>query len=112
MLFVHWYKGLPLSVLISYGQASGSWGKGGPGYDSGLYDIHSNFSLIINSVSVEDNDHFMCELVVRGNLDPFENSTNVTVFGKPHEIYFLKYVFVSYKHIYFFKVKASMHPLK
>ena len=82
MLFVIWYKGLPLSGLISYSQIKSIWEKSGPGYDSGLYDIHRNFSLIINSVSVEDNDRFLCELVVKGNIDPFQNATNVTVFGK------------------------------
>ena len=88
MLFIDWYKSVPFSViLISYSRIRGFWEKEGPGYDSGLYNITNDFSLIINSVMVEDDDHFMCELVVEGNIVPFQNSTNVTVFGKRDILY-------------------------
>ena len=80
--FAYWYTGLTFSAeLIVNGYADNEWKKSGPGYDSGSYDITNNFSLIINSVSVEDNDQFTCEIVYLDGQNA-QKSLNVSVFSK------------------------------
>ena len=80
--FAYWYTGLTYSgELIINGYADNEWRKSGPGYDSGSYDITNNFSLIINSVSLEDNDQFTCEIVYLDEQNA-QKSLNVSVFSK------------------------------
>ena len=80
--FAYWYTGLTFSVeLIINGYVDNEWKKSGPGYDSGSYDITNNFSLIINSVSLEDNDQFTCEIVYL-DVQNAQKSLNVYVFSK------------------------------
>ena len=81
--FIHWYKGVTYQgYLLGYEYRDGALTKLYSGDESGDYDMNESFSLVIDPVRVVDNDRFTCEIVVEGILDPFQNSTNVTVFGK------------------------------
>ena len=80
--YAFWYKGVTFTGrLIIYNYRDGVWEKLGPGYESGSYNITENFSLIINSVSLEDNDQFTCEIVYLGAQNA-QKSMNVSVFSK------------------------------
>ena len=81
--YIQWYKGVIFQgYLIEYEYRDGHLIKLNSGDGSGYYDLNENFSLVIDPMRVEDNDQFTCEIVVEGILDPFQNSTNVSVFGK------------------------------
>ena len=58
------------------------WRKAGPGYIEGLFDVDTNFSLIIWDVSVEDQGDYFCEVLDLNTGRSFWNSTVVSVFGK------------------------------
>ena len=80
--YLLWYKGVTVTEdLIIYNYRDGVWEKLGPGYESGSYNITNNFSLIINSVSLEDNDQFTCEIVYL-DVQNAQKSMNVSVFSK------------------------------
>ena len=80
--FAYWYTGLTFSVeLIVNEYIDNVWQRRGPGYEFGSYDITNNFSLIINSVSLEDNDQFTCEIVYLDGQNA-QKSLNVSVFSK------------------------------
>ena len=81
--FIYWYKGVTFQgSLFQYEYRDGALTKIVSGDESGYYDMNENFSLVIDPVRVGDTDQFTCEIVVEGILDPFQNSTNITVFGK------------------------------
>ena len=80
--YAFWYKEVTHTErLIIYNNRDGVWEKLGPGYESGSYNITENFSLIINSVSLEDDDQFTCEIVYLGAQNA-QKSMNVSVFSK------------------------------
>ena len=83
IVYIHWYKGATFQgYLFRYEYLHGALTKIFSGDESGYYDLNANFSLVIDPVRVDDNDQFTCEIVVEGILDPFQNSTNISVFGK------------------------------
>ena len=70
----------PLIILANSSQ--GGWRKGSPGYENGIYDMESNFSLIFNHVDIKDNGIFFCRVAdFSVPPDPYSNQTNVSVFG-------------------------------
>ena len=81
---LYWYKGPTLktaTLLLLTLRYENVWEKEITAEFRGLYDINDNFSLVINSTRIHDNDYFFCDI-----LDPesgtFSNKTRVTVFGK------------------------------
>ena len=82
---VTWSRGFSPStadILVRYKFYDNVWTKVGWGYDTGLYDIHTNFSLVINSVMVDDDDgYFFCEILDRETGLNFWNTTDVIVYG-------------------------------
>ena len=82
---VFWSRGSTLSTgetVVTMSILGGTKIKSGTGYGSGLYDVDDELSLIINNVSVEDNDNFFCEISEEGTGDLSHNQTYVAVFGK------------------------------
>ena len=85
--YIQWYKGVTFQGhLFQYEYRNGHLIKLHSGDGSGYYDLNENFSLVIDPVRVDDTDQFTCQIVVEGILDPFQNSTNVYIFGKWHVI--------------------------
>ena len=79
---VFWYRGPQIQnaeILVKLSLPSGI--KVGDGHRDGFYDIDSDFTLTITSVSVHDDTKFFCEIVTPTN-EIFNNETDVTVFGK------------------------------
>ena len=83
---VTWSQGYSPStaeILLRYKLYNDKWTKGGDGYDSGLYDIHANFSLVIKNVMIADDDgYFFCEILDLETGQNFWNTTDVLVYGK------------------------------
>ena len=85
---VTWSKGPQLKgaeIIVIYQNLKGGWEKTIYGDIEGLYDIESNFSLVINNVMVEHSDLFYCDVLDTGSGRSISNHTNVQVFGK-HDI--------------------------
>ena len=62
-----------------------SWKISGPGYESGLYNITSNFSLVINNVEIDHEDTYICVIhEVTANVI-VTNGTNAIVIGRFEE---------------------------
>ena len=82
---VTWSRGFSPStadILVRYKFYDNVWTKVGWGYDTGLYDIHTNFSLVINNVVVDDDDgYFFCEILDWETGRNFWNKTDVIVYG-------------------------------
>ena len=81
-----WLKGsgsfdtLPLVSLVN---REGVWAKGGPEYEAGIYDVDTNFSLVINHVQIEHSDVYFCRVApFQTTAKRFTNQTKVRVFGK------------------------------
>ena len=73
----------PLVLLDHY---NGVWSKAGPGYSTGLYDIDRNYTLIIQTVRVDDGGTYYCSVTAQDGTSAF-NSTTVKVVGKSTSIY-------------------------
>ena len=67
--------------ILAFRFYDGTWEKLGTGYTEGLYDINANFSLIINTVTIEDRGYFFCEMLDRDIGQSFENQTQVVIIG-------------------------------
>ena len=84
LAYVIWHKGstfVTADLLVELYFLRGTPIKDGDGYTRGSYDIHDNYSLVIENVSVKDNEYFFCEVVTLSN-EIYTNQTNVIVFGK------------------------------
>ena len=82
---VTWTKGPSSSeaeLLLIYDTFKSKWRKWGPGYEDGYYNITSNYSLVINSARIENNDRYYCEVSDLESGFPIMNRTDVIVFGK------------------------------
>ena len=82
---VSWSKGpdLPTAPVLVLAQFhNGNIIKDGKGYKDKLYDISSNFSLIINKAQIGNNGKYFCEIFDLESGGPISNSTYLTVFGK------------------------------
>lgn len=80
---VYWYLAQNLTSddrpFLSYRQGSAS----GSGYDSGEYDADSNGSLIINTVSSQNNRYFTVTVLGSFTDDPQPKSIHVIVYATP-----------------------------
>ena len=74
------------SSILEYVLENGVWKKGGAGYDQGLYDIDANFSLLVQNISIGNEDVYYCEIFNSETGKIETQQINVTVFGK-----YLKY---------------------
>ena len=82
---VTWSKGpaiIGADLLLVYDTFLQTWRTWGPGYDSGLYNVTNEFSLVINTAAIENNDRYFCEVLDVATGRPFSNHTDVTIFGK------------------------------
>ena len=82
---ITWSKGpdlptAPVLILIQF--LNGNAFKDGQGYKDKLYDIDSNFSLIIYETTIEHNGNYFCEILDRDSGRPISNNTNLSVFGE------------------------------
>ena len=72
--------------LVFLDHYKGVWSKGhGPGYSRGLYDIDRNYTLIIETVRVEDGGTYYCSVTAQDGTSAF-NSTTVKIVGKSTRI--------------------------
>ena len=82
---VIWNTGPALSgtdAIIIFEHINDLWNKiPGPNVSSDSYDINSNFSLIINEVSIEDDGIFYCHVFDK-DANRFVKYTKLIVFGK------------------------------
>ena len=83
---VTWSQGYTPStaeILLRYKFYNKKWTKGGDGFDNELYDIHTNFSLVIKNVRISDDDgYFFCEILDIETGRNFWNNTDVIVYGE------------------------------
>ena len=83
--YIHWRKG-PISFnnppLILFSPNVNGSNKEGPGYESGFYDVTEDFSLVINNVTIENEDTYICTVHDVTTKTLFSNETEVNVFGK------------------------------
>ena len=82
---ITWSKGqtfVSARLLLVYQFYEGKWSKIGSGYTDGLYDIETNFSLVINNVEIQDEGFFFCEILDRETGRSFVNQTELDVFGE------------------------------
>ena len=77
---IYWWK--ESSLILEYSLNNGAWQTSGSGNDEGLYNIDANFSLLIQNVTIANEDVYYCEIF---NLDTGMTETQqitVTVVGK------------------------------
>ena len=82
---ITWTKGPQIhdaAFLLVYEVLRGNWRIWGPGYDSGLYNVTNEFSLVINTIAIENTDRYFCEVRDMATRTLFNNHTDVTIFGK------------------------------
>ena len=63
---ITWTKGPQIhdaALLLVYDVSRGYWRRWGPGYDSGLYNVTNEFSLVINTAAIENDDRYFCEVL-------------------------------------------------
>ena len=83
-----WRKGS--SPILIYVLENGIWRKAGAGYDEGLYDINANFSLLMQNISIGNEDVYYCDILNSETGKIETQLINATVFGKylkHHETY-------------------------
>ena len=82
---VTWSKGHTVQtadVLIFLRFDATGLRKTGQGYESGIYDIDSNYTLIVKSVDVRNDGLYFCEILDWESGRTFVNQTDVAVFGE------------------------------
>ena len=81
---VQWNKGpnpTEAEILVVYDNLDDYWKKWGQGYQDGLYNINSDYSLVINTVGIWDSGRYTCEVFFT-NIGPRSNHTDANVLGK------------------------------
>ena len=82
---VTWKKGTTYSsakILVAIDKYHNVGKISGPGYEEGLFNITADYSLVIDNVNIADDGQYFCELLEVDTDTTFQDSTNVTVFGK------------------------------
>ena len=82
---VTWSKGAQLDsaeIIVIYQDLKEGWVKEIYGDIEGLYDIESNFSLIINEVMIDHDGFFFCEVLDVASGRSIANQTYVKVYGE------------------------------
>ena len=88
---VTWSKGHTVQtadVLVFLSFDASGLRKAGQGYESGFYDIDSNFTLIVNSVNVRNHGLYFCEILDWESGRTFGNQTDVAVWGEFSMLFF------------------------
>ena len=84
--YVHWIKGPNIDFtnepVIIYFPNQNDSNKEGPGYDNGKYDITVEFSLVLKTVDIYNEDVYFCTVHDMNTNELYYNQTIVTVFGK------------------------------
>ena len=77
---IFWLKGS--SPILVYRLNNGAWERSGTGYDEGLYNVDANISLLIQNVTIANEDVYYCEILNSDTGMIETQKINVTVFGK------------------------------